>query len=76
MSPDYNPFMTNPGDAEGFAQTVGDAQRYKVGPTYDYGRALEGARGCIRACMMHLESEGKLENQFKHPFQRRAPWKL
>ena len=76
MSEEFNPFMTNPGDKEGFAQPVGDAQRYKVGPTYDYGRALEGARGCIRACMMHLEEQGKLENQFKHPFRRRDPWKL
>ena len=76
MSPEFNPFMTNPGDQEGFAQPVGDAQRYKVGPTYDYGRALEGARGCIRACMMHLEQTGRIENQFKTPFRRRDPWKL
>ena len=76
MSPEHNPFMTNPGDAEGFAQPVHLAQQYKVGPTYDYGRAIEGARGCIRACMMHLEEEGKIENQFKRPFQRREPWKL
>ena len=77
MSPEYNPFMTNfPEDEEGFAQEVSKGQRYKVGPTYDYGRALEGARGCIRACMMHLEEQGKIENTFKHPFRRRPAWKL
>jgi epoxyqueuosine reductase QueG len=41
-----------------------------------YSRALEGARGCIRACMIHLEKEGKLKNKFKEPFRRREPWEL
>jgi epoxyqueuosine reductase QueG len=41
-----------------------------------YSRALEGARGCIRACMIHLEKEGKLKNKFKEPFRRRKPWEL
>jgi len=69
--------MTNfPEDEEGFAQEVSKGQQYKVGPTYDYGRALEGARGCIRACMMHLEEQGKIENKFEHPFRRRPAWKL
>ena len=77
MSPEYNPFMTNfPEDEEGFAQEVSKGQQYKVHPTYDYGRALEGARGCIRACMMHLEEQGKIENKFEHPFRRRPAWKL
>lgn len=76
MSPEYNPFITREEDIEGFAQSVDKAQRYKVPPTYDYGRALEGARGCIRACMIHLEQQGKIENLFRHPFRIRAPWKL
>jgi epoxyqueuosine reductase len=45
-------------------------------PAYEYGRALGGARGCIRACMIHLEEQGKLKNAFKAPFRRRKPWKL
>jgi epoxyqueuosine reductase len=45
-------------------------------PLYDYGRALEGARGCVRACMVHLEQQGKLKNKFKTPFRREKPWKL
>jgi len=45
-------------------------------PLYGYGRALEGARGCMRACMIHLEQKGKLSNKFKMPFRRRKPWKL
>lgn len=45
-------------------------------PIYVYGRALEGARGCIRACMVHLEETGKLTKTFKHPFRKRKPWRL
>ncbi len=72
----HNPFMTSKEDEEGFNQPVGAAQRYKVGPTYDYGRALEGASGCIRACMVHLEERGKLQNTFHNRFRKRKPWKL
>ncbi len=38
--------------------------------------ALEGARGCIRACFIHLEETGKIKNVFKHPFRKRKPWRL
>ena len=75
-SKEYNPFMVTPEDEQGFNQEVGKAQEYKVKPQYVYGRALEGARGCIRACMVHLEEQGKLKNVFKEPFRRSKPWKL
>lgn len=45
-------------------------------PRYSYGRAIEGARGCVRACMIHLEQQGKLKNKFKEEFRRRKPWKI
>lgn len=45
-------------------------------PVYEYGRAIGGSRGCTRACMIHLEQQGKLKNVFKQPFRRRKPWKL
>ena len=35
-----------------------------------------GARGCQRACFMHLEERGVLENKFHRPFRQRKPWKL
>ncbi|MCE5217256.1 (4Fe-4S)-binding protein [bacterium] len=38
--------------------------------------ALEGARGCIRACFIHLEETGRIQNLFKSPFRKRKPWKL
>jgi len=43
-------------------------------PVINYSRALEGARGCIRACMIHLEKEGKIKNKFELPFRRRKAW--
>ena len=41
-----------------------------------HGEALEGACGCIRECMLHLEEKGVLGNTFKEPFRRRPPWHL
>jgi ferredoxin len=71
-----NPFMVTPEDETGFTQEVGQAQQHKLPPIYVYARALEGASGCIRACMIHLEQQGKLENRFVHPFRKRQPWRL
>jgi hypothetical protein len=75
-----NPFMVTPEDEKGFSDEPSRAacrlERYKLGPRYEYGRAVEGARGCIRACMVHLEKTGKLENQFHRPFRTRKPWRL
>lgn len=45
-------------------------------PIYVYGRALEGARGCIRACMIHLEETARISRTFKNPFRKRKPWKI
>lgn len=38
--------------------------------------AMEGARGCIRACFIHLEETGRLKNAFRSPFRKRPPWRL
>jgi ferredoxin len=38
--------------------------------------AIEGARGCIRACMMHLEETGRIQARFHQPFRRRKPWRM
>lgn len=42
---------------------------------YGYGRAIEGAVGCIRACMIHLEEKDRLKNKFKNRFRTRPLWK-
>ncbi|NLS79503.1 MAG: (4Fe-4S)-binding protein [Chloroflexi bacterium] len=44
--------------------------------SYHHPGAMDGARGCIRACMMHLESRGVLENKFHNKFRQRKPWSL
>jgi len=42
--------------------------------SYHHPSAICGGMGCIRACMVHLESQGKLKNKFQSPFRRRKPW--
>jgi len=69
-SPKANPFMVTDKEKEEFGYN------YKVPSMYFYARALEGASGCIRACMIHLEEQGKLKNKFKGPFRKRKPWVL
>ncbi len=44
--------------------------------SYHHPGAICGARGCQRACFMHLEEQGKLSNKFRRPFRIRKPWKL
>jgi hypothetical protein len=44
--------------------------------SYHHPSAICGARGCMRACMIHLEEQGKLENRFASSFRRRPPWRL
>ncbi|NPV06407.1 MAG: epoxyqueuosine reductase [Anaerolineae bacterium] len=75
-SREHNPFMVSAEDERGFTQEVSQAQQYKLTPAYGYGRALEGARGCIRACMVHLEETGKLNRSFHNRFRSREPWRL
>ncbi len=41
---------------------------------YEYGEAICGAKGCIRACMIHLEERGVIENKFQTPFRRKKLW--
>jgi hypothetical protein len=43
---------------------------------YGYGRALEGACGCIRACMVHLEERKKIKNLFKNKFRSGPQWEV
>ena len=44
--------------------------------SYHHPANICGGRGCIRACMMHLEKEGRIKNLFHSPFRKRKPWKL
>lgn len=44
--------------------------------SYHHPSCICGARGCIRACMIHLEEKGRIRNLFHHPFRKREPWRL
>jgi hypothetical protein len=43
---------------------------------YNSGKAICGARGCTRACMISLENRGVLKNKFENPFRTSKPWKV
>ena len=43
---------------------------------YNTGKAVCGAKGCTRACMISLEARGKLSNKFHTPFRTSKPWKV
>lgn len=45
-------------------------------PAAGYNSALCGGRGCIRACMVHLEQTDRLTRKFETPFRKRKPWRL
>ncbi|MCE5215542.1 (4Fe-4S)-binding protein [bacterium] len=44
--------------------------------SYHHPATCCGARGCQRACFIHLEEQGKLGNKFELPFRIRKPWRL
>lgn len=41
-----------------------------------YNSAVCGGRGCLRACMVHLEQRGVLTRRLQAPFRTRSPWRL
>lgn len=41
-----------------------------------YNSAMCGGKGCMRACMVHLEEKGILKNKFKNKFRKSQPWKI
>ena len=45
-------------------------------PLYNSGKAICGARGCTRACMISLERRGVLKNKFESPFRTSKPWSV
>lgn len=48
----------------------------KAWESYHHPSAVCGSRGCMRACMIHLEERGAIENTFENRFRIRKPWKL
>lgn len=71
---DYNPF-----DVKG----IGLGKEWKTAQLnfgfelYNrHNHALEGARGCMRECYIHLEKKGVLTHKFKNEFRKRKPWMI
>lgn len=46
----------------------------KPNTIYEHGQAICGAKGCTRACMIHLDERGVLKNKFEQPFRRKKLW--
>jgi ferredoxin len=46
--------------------------------SFHHPAALCGAKGCVRACLDHLDKKGALSRTFKHPFRERGhrPWQI
>jgi len=44
--------------------------------SFHHPGAICGGRGCVRACMVHLEEKGKLQNRFHQPFRTQEPWRI
>jgi len=63
-----------------------DSDKYKPGffnpffkkpkQLYNTGKAICGAQGCTRACMISLEKRGVLSNKFHTPFRTGKPWSI
>ncbi len=71
--PEYNPF-----DVKGIGFKPGSyglqTELLNLNPYMRHNHALEGARGCMRECYIHLEQKGILKTKFKNEFRKRKPW--
>lgn len=77
---EVNPFMRPEADESAYeGRYCGGEELAKVcgyPNVFSHNAALEGARGCIRACLHHLHEKGVLRKRFTNPFRRRPPWTL
>jgi len=44
--------------------------------SFHHPGAICGGRGCIRACLAHLDKKGVLTHKFKTPFREKKQWNL
>lgn len=75
-----NPFMRSGAREEDYAGTycgrpkLDDLCGYPK--LFNHNPAIEGARGGIRACVIHLEEKKRTSNTFANPFRRGKPWRM
>ncbi|NLX04167.1 MAG: (4Fe-4S)-binding protein [Phycisphaerae bacterium] len=60
--------------AEAFEVLKRVREHYPMVPPNSYYPAMCNGRGCMRACMVHLEQKGRLENKFHEKFRKKTPW--
>ncbi len=81
-NPEFNPFMDPNVDTSQFegkycgGQELINAVGYPKSTVGNHNAALEGARGCMRACYVHLENKGALTRKFVNKFRKRPQWRL
>lgn len=69
-TPEYNPF-----DVKGVGLEREEPMSKLGFQKYmRHNIALEGARGCMRECYIHLEKKGVLTHKFHNPFRTEKPW--
>ena len=71
---EYNPFDVS-GDGLG-AEWATAQKGFGLELYMRHNHALEGARGCMRECYIHLEKKGVLTHKFKNEFRKRKPWSI
>lgn len=71
-----NPFWLEDQDPDWSTEMNGGYKFTKWRGAFGNNPAIEGGKGCIRACMIHLEEKGLIKNRFVSPFRKRKPWKL
>lgn len=77
---EYNPFLTSDAKLEECQGTY--CGRPKLDEwcgypkLYGHNPAIEGARGCIRQCYIHLEETGVLTKKFVNNFRQHKPWRI
>jgi hypothetical protein len=71
---EYNPFDVN---GIGLGDDWSTSQmNFGLSLYMRHNHALEGARGCMRECYIHLEKKGVLTHKFKNEFRKRKPWAI
>jgi len=81
-NPEFNPFMDPKTDVSKFegkycgGEELTKAVGYPHCGVGGHNAALEGARGCLRACYVHLEEKGVLKRKFASKFRKRPQWRL
>jgi len=77
---EYNPFLTRDAQLDQMPNTYHGTPKLLgwsgYGTHMGHNPALEGARGCMRECYIHLEEIGVLKKKFINKFRTQKPWMI